>query len=116
MIFDEFVIQLSPAARRVITEDSHSTDIEDAISGFLKQGEALASTLETTDKIKDIIVVLFAKTQTYYMLGFIETGDRYLGQLKHYLTRYDPQNKVTHSFLVTSDEQQFTDSELGKWF
>jgi hypothetical protein len=116
MLLDYFLMELSPAARRVISEDSNSDDIEDAISGFLKQGEALASTLTTTDDVKEIITVLYAKTHTYYMLGFIDTGDRYSSQLRQCLDRYDPENVVQHTFSVTSDDQIFTDTELGKWF
>jgi hypothetical protein len=50
------------------------------------------------------------------MLGFIDTGDRYSSQLRQCLDRYDPENVVQHTFSVTSDDQIFTDTELGKWF
>jgi len=115
MTVEELIRGLPPAIREQIIKPETQTDNLAAIEGFLEQGEALAATLNASDAVKETAAALFAKAQIFYMFGFIDNGDRYDDQFRHYLSRYKPGTEQTSAFVVDTDDQIFTDTELEKW-
>lgn len=116
---DAFVLSFPESIRAKIVDD-----VLEAVEGFLSEGETLASSVETSTKIREKLAILYAKAQTYEKLSMLELAQNTFAQYSQLVAQVQaerrlntqvPQVQPGPAFAMESNEQVFTSEELEKW-